>query len=241
MTLAYNGTNFCGWQIQKNDRTVQQVLQDALTALHKHPVIVTGSGRTDSGVHAIGQAAHFDTTLASIPAEKFIPALNTLLPEDIRIRKSVEVPETFHARFHAVEREYRYYISLLSENNPFTRPFTHTVADMPAVRLLNTYARIIAGTHDFTTFSAAGDTSKTKIRNIGSAAFYMEKGQLVFRIKGNAFLWRMVRSLVGTMLELAQKSESPEKMLEILNAADRRFAGTTAPAKGLFLYRVSYA
>jgi len=241
LTLAYDGTNFCGWQIQKSDKTVQQVLQDALTTLHKHPVVVTGSGRTDSGVHALGQVAHFDTTLVSIPAEKFIPALNGLLPEDVRIRRSVEVSEDFHARFHAVEREYRYYISLLSENNPFTRPFTHTINALPNIGLLNKYAQIVEGIHDFTTFSAAGDASESKVRAIGSTSFYLEKGQLVFRIKGNAFLWRMVRSLVGTMLELGQKNEPPEKMREILNAKDRQYAGTTAPAKGLFLYRVRYA
>lgn len=241
LTLAYDGTNFCGWQIQKSDRTVQQVLQDALTKLHKHPVSVSGSGRTDSGVHAIGQVAHFDTTLESIPAEKFIPALNGLLPEDVRIRRSVEVSDDFHARFHAVEREYRYYISLLSENNPFTRPFSHTVNALPDIGLLNRYAQIIEGIHDFTTFSAAGDVKESKVRAIGSASFYLEKGQLVFRIKGNAFLWRMVRSLVGTMLELGQKNASSEKMQEILKAENRQFAGTTAPAKGLFLYRVRYA
>jgi tRNA pseudouridine38-40 synthase len=240
LTLAYDGTNYCGWQIQKNDRTVQQVLQDALTTLHKHPVAVSGSGRTDSGVHSLGQVAHFDTTLASIPPEKFIPALNGLLPEDVRVRRSEEVSETFHARYNAVEREYRYYISLLSDNNPFTRPFTHTMTAFPNIGMLNKYAQIIEGIHDFTTFSAAGDASESKIRAVGSAVFYLENRQLVFRIKGNAFLWRMVRSLVGTMLEMGQKNEPAEKMQERLTAEDRLSAGTTAPAKGLFLYRVRY-
>ena len=240
LTLAYDGTNFCGWQIQKNDRTVQQVLQDALTTLHKYPVSVSGSGRTDSGVHALGQVAHFDTALASIPPEKFIPALNSLLPEDVRVRRSIEVSKTFHARFHAAEREYRYYISLVSDNNPFTRPFTHTVIALPDIGLLNKYAQTIEGIHDFTTFSAAGDASESKIRAISSAVFFMENGKLIFRIKGNAFLWRMVRSLVGTMLELGQKSVSSVKMQEILKAEDRQYAGTTAPAKGLFLHRIRY-
>jgi len=241
LTLAYDGTNFCGWQIQKEERTVQQVLQDALSKLHKHPVAVVGAGRTDSGVHAMGQTAHFDTSLTSIPAEKFIPALNSLLPGDVRIRRSVEAADTFHARFHAVEREYRYYISLWNENNPFTRPFTYTINAMPDIGLLNKYTQSIEGTHDFTTFSAAGDSSESKVRAIFSATFSLENGQLVFRITGSAFLWRMVRSLVGTMLELGQKDVSPEKMQEILDAKDRQYAGTTAPAKGLFLYRVRYA
>ncbi len=241
LIIAYDGTNFCGWQIQKEERTVQQVLQETLTKLHKHPVSITGAGRTDSGVHALGQTAHFDTTLASIPATKFLPALNSLLPGDVRIRQSEEAAGTFHSRFHAVEREYRYYISLWNENSPFTRPYIYTINAMPDIGLLNKYARIITGTHDFTTFSAAGDTSKSKTRNVFSASYIPEKGHIVFRITGNAFLWRMVRSLVGTMLELGQNDEPPGRMEEILNSRNRQFAGTTAPAKGLFLYRIKYA
>ncbi len=241
LTLAYDGTGFCGWQIQKRERTVQDELQKVLAILHKHPVAVTGSGRTDAGVHALGQTAHFDTDLQAMPPGKFVPAMNSLLPADIRIRQASEVGKDFHARYGALQREYSYHMTILSENDPFSRPYSCQLVRMPDIRLLNGYAAAILGTHDFSAFSAAGDTSESKVRTIFTSSFGFVGKKLVYTICGNAFLWRMVRSLVGTMLDLERVGSPAESMAAVLASADRGRVGTTAPAKGLFLYRVRYA
>lgn len=240
LTAAYDGTDFCGWQIQKKDRSVQQVIEEALARLHKHPVSIVGAGRTDSGVHALGQTLHFDTTIASMPAEKFVPALNSLLPHDVRMRNGIEVGYNFHARRDALWREYRYHLSLVEEHSPFSKPYTLPVRSLPDVRLLQQYASQLVGAHDFTTFSAAGDSSPSKIRHIFAASWYPAGSQLVFRVVGNAFLWRMVRSLTGTMIDLAERGASRREFEEILESRDRESAGTTASPKGLFLYKVNY-
>lgn len=240
LTAAYDGTDFCGWQIQNKDRSVQQVIEEALARLHKHPVRVVGAGRTDSGVHALGQTLHFDTDRASIPAEKFVPALNSLLPPDVRIRNGIEAGHAFHARRDAHSREYRYHLSVIDEHSPFSKPYTLSVRSLPDVRLLQQYASQLVGVHDFTTFSAAGDVSPTKIRHIIAASWYPAGSQLVFRVVGNAFLWKMVRSLTGTMLDLAERGAPRRAFEEILESRDRGSAGTTASAKGLFLYKVNY-
>ncbi len=240
LVVAYDGTDFCGWQVQKADRSVQQELQKALEQIHRHPVKVTGAGRTDSGVHAVGQTAHFDTDLLTIPPEKFVPALNSLLPQDVRIRESCEAGKAFHARRDALSREYRYYITARERCSPALSLFSLSVPALPDIRLLNHYARAIVGIHDFTAFSAAGDQSVSKIRAVIAASFYPEGRRIVFRIIGNAFLWRMVRSLIGTMLALESRKAEESAMREILLSGDRLQVGTTAPAKGLFLYKVRY-
>jgi tRNA pseudouridine38-40 synthase len=240
LVVAYDGTEFCGWQMQKADRSVQQELQKALAQIHRHPVKITGAGRTDSGVHAVGQTAHFDTDLLTMPPAKFVPALNSLLPQDVRVRESCEVGKKFHARRDALSREYRYYITARDWCSPVVSPFSLSVPVLPDIRLLNQYARSIVGIHDFTAFSAAGDQSVSKIRAVYAASFYPEGRRIVFRIIGNAFLWRMVRSLIGTMLALESRQAEEGAMREILCSGDRLQVGTTAPAKGLFLYKVRY-
>ena len=241
LTVAYDGTGFCGWQIQKTGRTVQEELQKVLAVLHKHPVAVTGSGRTDAGVHALGQVAHFDTDLHTMPPDKFVPAMNSLLPADIRVRDACEVEQAFHARYGALRREYRYHMTLLSDNDPFSRPYSYPLSRMPDIRSLNGYAAAVLGTHDFTAFSAAGDSSESKVRTIYTSSFGISGRELIYTICGNAFLWKMVRSLVGTMLDLEREGSPAEKMTAVLESGDRGKVGTTAPARGLFLCRVRYA
>lgn len=240
LDLAYDGTNYCGWQIQNSDTTVQGVIEECLSRIHKKEISIIGSGRTDSGVHADHQVANFQSDLISMPAEKFKDALNSLLPLDIRIMRSSQTTDEFHSRFDARKRTYKYYLKRASVGHPKNRDFSWLVRRPLELSTLNEIARELVGEHDFTTFTAAGDQSKSKIRYIHSAVFYTEGEFIVFKICGNAFLQKMVRSLTGSILDLAWKGFGGEKMKEILDAKDRSLAGPTAPARGLFLHKVEY-
>jgi tRNA pseudouridine38-40 synthase len=240
MLVSYDGTDFCGWQIQNGERTVQAELEKGVSAVVGAPVSVTGSGRTDSGVHATGQMVHFDTENLSVPAEKFREAVNTRLPRDIRILKSAETAPDFHSRYHARARIYRYYL-LSGESLPaYWDRYCWLVREPLSLPELNRLAAPLTGVHDYTTFSAAGDQSKSKIREVFSARFLTEGPFTVFEIKGNAFLWRMVRSLVGTLIEYRRQGLTPADIKRALDSMDRDAAGSTAPARGLFLHRVIY-
>ncbi|WP_319561501.1 tRNA pseudouridine(38-40) synthase TruA [Marispirochaeta sp.] len=239
LDLSYDGTMFCGWQLQKTDPSVQGALETALETLTGTMTRVIGSGRTDSGVHALNQTAHFDSD-ASIPPEKYSLALNSILPPGVRIYRSLAVGEDFHARFSARKRTYRYYIKPGPKTSPFCESRVYRIRRYPDILQLNTLASALIGTHDFTTFTAAGDASDSRVRKIVAASFFPKGGLLVFQISGNAFLWRMVRSIVGTLLDLEQKGEEPQMLEKIISARDRNFAGPTAPAQGLYLYKVYY-
>lgn len=239
LTLAYDGTDFCGWQIQKGQRTVQGVVEEALGHIHGSPIRVGVAGRTDSGVHADGQVISFLSD-CTVPDERFVNAINSQLPRDVRALSSICVPNSFHARFSAQWREYKYYIRQAAYSDPFSRFFCLTVKRDLNLKVLNGYASRLVGTHDFTTFAAAGDQSRSKIRAIRSASFYQKGPYIIFRIIGNAFLWKMVRSLIGTILDHVADRHHIESFDKILSARDRSLAGSTAPAKGLSLYRVIY-
>ncbi|MGL1890247.1 MAG: tRNA pseudouridine(38-40) synthase TruA [Spirochaetaceae bacterium] len=240
LDIAYDGKNYCGWQIQPNETTVQGVIEDALSKMHKKHVDIIGSGRTDSGVHADMQVVNFLSDIDSIPAENYRKAINSLLPLDIRITSSKEVDLTFHSRFLAYRRTYKYYLKLGSVGHPRYRDFCYLVRKPLDLKLLNELARELIGEHDFTTFAAAGDQAPTKIRTIYSAIFYPEGEFIVFKICGNAFLQRMVRSVTGTLLDMAWKNQTPQQLKKILESKDRSLVGTTAPARGLFLNKVEY-
>lgn len=240
LLLAYDGTRYCGWQRQPDQATVQETVEAAVTKLIGEETPVIASGRTDSGVHARGQVCHFDVEQSSVPPEKYSLALNRYLPRDIRILESSRVDTAFHARYSAVAREYRYYLLRGRTADPFVGRYVYSHSQIPPVAVLDPYAAMLVGTHDFTTFSAAGDPSESKTRRIYAVSFFPEKGQIVFRIVGNAFLWRMVRSLMGTILELGQSGDPAERLKELLAARDRSMAGPTAPPRGLFLHKVMY-
>ncbi|WP_319415006.1 tRNA pseudouridine(38-40) synthase TruA [Marispirochaeta aestuarii] len=239
LDLSYDGTMFCGWQLQKNDPSVQGSLESALQKLTGGELRVIGSGRTDSGVHALNQTAHFDCE-ASIPPEKYAPALNSLLPRGVRIYRSSEVPDDFHARFSARRRTYRYLIKTGQERSPFCDGRMYHIRHSPDIVRLNDLAAPFVGTHDFTTFTAAGDASESRVRKIEAASFFPRRGLIMFQISGNAFLWRMVRSIVGTILDFELKKEEQESIRDILLSRDRSLAGPTAPAPALYLYKVYY-
>jgi tRNA pseudouridine38-40 synthase len=239
LLIAYDGTDFCGWQRQDNGRTVQGVIEDALEKMHGQPVNLTGSGRTDAGVHAVGQAANFYTTIDSIAPDRFSPALNSLLPKDARILDSCEEKSEFHARFSARARTYRYHF-LCRPALPHESRYNLQLYRSPRMDVLNAYCRLILGETDCSIFAGAGDMSKSKHRYIYRAQFYIEGERLIFEICANAFLRNMVRSVAGTFLHYEEKDTPSEKLREIIASGERGFAGPTLPPHGLFLWRVEY-
>ncbi|MFJ7729975.1 tRNA pseudouridine(38-40) synthase TruA [Neobacillus sp. NPDC097160] len=238
--ISYDGSGFSGYQVQPNKRTVQKVLEAVLAKMHKgNPVKVTGSGRTDAGVHAKGQVIHFDSPLL-IPEEKWEAALNSMLPEDISVLAVINVDASFHARFDAVGKEYRYVLYLSSIRDPFQRNYACRYPYPLNLGLMKEASKYFLGTHDFTSFCAAKTEVKDKIRTIETIDFIMEDSYLTLRFVGNGFLYNMVRILVGTLLAVGSGDMKPEEIPGILEKKDRRFAGKTAPANGLYLWEVHY-
>jgi tRNA pseudouridine synthase A len=245
LTISYDGTDFCGWQKQtkagnETYRTVQGEIEAALQKLLKRKTELVGSGRTDSGVHAAGQIANFISTIKNMEAENYIQALNSMLPKDVRIVNAEKVALNFNARFSSKSRTYRYFCNTQEFTLAHLTRYTWNIRYMPHLLTLNKMAQILQGEIDFTTFAASGDMSLRKSRYVEKAFFFMQNEMLVFEITANAFLWRMVRSLVGTMIELEKKGGTEREFAEILHACDRKKAGFTAPAQGLFLWKVSY-
>lgn len=245
LTISYDGTDFCGWQKQtkagnETYRTVQGEIEAALQKLLKRKTELVGSGRTDSGVHAAGQIANFISTIKNMEAENYIQALNSMLPKDVRIVNAEKVALNFNARFSSKSRTYRYFCNTQEFTLAHLTRYTWNIRYMPHLLTLNKMAQILQGEIDFTTFAASGDMSLRKSRYVEKAFFFMQNEMLIFEITANAFLWRMVRSLVGTMIELEKKGGTEREFAEILHACDRKKAGFTAPAQGLFLWKVSY-
>lgn len=248
LTISYDGTDFCGWQRQDSSdngnsvRTVQGEIEKSLEKLHKQKVNLSGSGRTDSGVHAFAQAANFFSPIDSIPEEKFTVALNSFLPPDIRIMESRAVPNDFSARFSATSRTYRYFFHT---GNPFASQmrFVWPIHRRPDVEILNEMSSFLQGELDCAAFSASGDQSISTCRYIEDAHFYYDEKNpeiLIFEITANAFLWRMVRSLAGTFIFFEKSGRTPKYFKQVLDSKDRSKAGPTAPPTGLFLYKISF-
>jgi tRNA pseudouridine38-40 synthase len=239
VSVAYDGTDFVGWQSQASGRSVQAVLEAALAEIHKRPLRIYGAGRTDSGVHAAGQVFNFYSSLETIPVERYASALNRLLPADVRALGSGGAGESFNARRDARFREYRYYLYPGRLIPPWLRRYCWGTA-LPCLRGMNAMASFLTGVHDFSSFAAAGDTNPAKVKEIFSAVFYPESPFVVFRITGSAFLWRMVRNIVGTIIRLARDGAGAEVFRDILEARERPREGMSAPARGLFLHKVLY-
>lgn len=238
--LTYDGTGFSGYQIQPNKRTVQSVLEEALMKIHKgKPVKVTGSGRTDAGVHAKGQVIHFDSPIA-IPEDRWVVALNSLLPDDLSILLVEKAKESFHARFDTIGKEYRYYLYLSNKRDPFLRNYAFRYPYPLNFAAIKEASSFLLGTHDFTSFCSAKTEVVDKVRTINEIDFSVENDLFIFRFKGNGFLYNMVRILVGTLLEVGSGTISPQDIPLILEKRDRSFAGKTAPAHGLYLWEVFY-
>jgi tRNA pseudouridine38-40 synthase len=245
LTVSYDGRAFNGWQRQKNGVGVEQAIEKALFKMLGDDIRIIGAGRTDSGVHALGQVCHFDTTHLNIPSYAYLNVLNCKLPPTVRILKCVEVDGSFHSRYSAYAREYKYYFKRENEMTASDNGFISKAKKLPDLDLLNSFAKCLQGTHDFTTFTSVGDVSPSKCRDIFESYWSMEKDKwgydvLVYTICGNAFLYKMVRSIVGTQMVYAYKKKSVEEFKEALLSKNRKKAETTASPNGLFLYRISY-
>ena len=241
LKLSYDGTDFLGWQRQEaGRRTVQGVVETALEKIHKAPVALTGSGRTDTGVHAAAQVANFYTSIKNMEAARFVPALNSLLPHDVRILEAEETHEDFHARFDARLRTYRYYFITRRDAFPWEIRYAWKLKRTPNIERLNEYASLFKGEMDFTTFAVPGDKSKSRHRYIFGASFFFEGNKLIFEISANAFLWKMVRSITGTLIHFDEKGLNKDYLQEVLESHNRQLSGPTAPAQGLFLWNILY-
>ncbi|MBL3645165.1 tRNA pseudouridine(38-40) synthase TruA [Bacillus sp. RHFB] len=238
--IAYDGTDFAGYQVQPEKRTIQSEFEAVLAQMHKGTIIkVTASGRTDSGVHAKGQVLHFESPL-TFPTENWIKAFSALLPTDIIVLEVDIVPDDFHARFHTTGKEYRYIVARSKLRDPFKRNYAYHYPyplNMEAMREAISY---LIGTHDFTSFCSAKTEVVDKVRTIKEMDFEEGDEFLVFRFVGEGFLYNMVRILVGTLLDVGSGKMSPHDMSGILDKKDRSFAGKTAPAQGLYLWKVFY-
>lgn len=239
LDLAYDGTAFSGWQDQTVERTVQGEIEKALGAILKSPVRIAGAGRTDAGVHARHQVATFQAE-TRMNGNQIRVALNSLLPKDVRILEASPVPEGFHARFSAKARVYHYYLYMGTVALPWEEPYCWRLGHPLDLGVLNAMAGSILGETDFTTFSSAQDQSASRIRYMYQSVFFLEGPFLVYRVAGNAFLWRQVRSLVGSMVKWAPLPGGLELFQRALKARNREEAGPTAPARGLFLQKVVY-
>ena len=240
LIIAYEGTAYVGWQEQPNGPSIQAETERALTAVTGETIRIHGSGRTDSGVHARAQVAHFDTE-ARMDASKFAVALNTHLPPDIRVLYSEECDPRFHARFSAKEKQYRYTVQLGAHTDVFIRNTSLHIHTRPNLDWMNQAADSCLGTHDFRAFMCADTSIFDTVRTLFRSEWSRD-GQLVYYdVTGNGFLYNMVRILVGTMLEIGSGKLPPESVTRALQSLNRADAGATAPARGLLLYRVKYA
>ena len=238
--ISYDGSGFSGYQVQPNKRTVQSELEAVLTKMHKGEHIkVAASGRTDAGVHAKGQVIHFDSSLP-ISEEKWANALNSLLPEDLSVLSVLKVNSSFHARFDAIGKEYHYVLQLSKIRDPFMRYFACHFPYELNIEAMKEASRFFLGTHDFTSFCSAKTEVEDRVRTIEKIDFIIDKNRLTLKFFGNGFLYNMVRILTGTLLEVGIGKRTPEEILHILQKKDRRFAGKTAPAQGLYLMKVFY-
>ena len=239
LTLAYDGTGFHGWQIQPGLRTIQGELQQALRKLFDHDVSVTGSGRTDAGVHAHGQVANVGTT-RTIDADAVLRGLNALLPAAIRISTVEEVSPEFHARRSAKAKTYEYHIWRNPIVSPFHCRYVYAFRYPLDEEAVDRGTTSFLGTHDFTSFCATAIEIEDRTRTIYDASWNRSETEWVFRIRGNGFLQYMVRTIAGTLLEIGQDRLRPKDLASIFEARDRRLAGPSLPAHGLHLIDVEY-
>ena len=239
LTVAYDGTNYHGWQYQNNGKTIEGELNKALSSLLQKNIEVIGASRTDAGVHAMCNVAVFDSD-AGIPAEKYSYALNQMLPDDIRIRKSEEVPTDFHPRKTDTVKTYEYRIDCEEFADPLkTRYAYFTYVPLDASKMQEAAFHLI-GTHDFKSFCSVNTTATTTVRTIYDIQVIRDGVDVIIRVTGNGFLYNMVRIIVGTLMDVGRGKYEPSKIKDILEALDRTAAGPTVPACGLMLKELHF-
>lgn len=240
LVVAYDGTNYCGWQLQPNGITIEEVLNKALSDLLREPIAVIGASRTDSGVHAKGNVAVFDTE-SRIPAEKICFALNQRLPEDIRVQASEEVPLDWHPRKQNCVKTYEYKILNRKIDMPVGRLYAHFCYFQLDLEKMKQAASYLVGEHDFKSFCTVRTQAEETVRTIYSLTLNKdEEGLITMRISGSGFLYNMVRIIVGTLIRVGRGFYEPEQVREILEAKNRKAAGVTAPPQGLMLMQIDY-
>ena len=239
LIVAYDGTNYCGWQTQINGITVEEVLNKTLSGLLKEDIRVIGASRTDSGVHALGNVAVFDTE-SKIPGDKFSFALNQRLPEDIRIQESCQVADDFHPRFCDTIKTYEYKILNRKFALPTERLYSAFVYYPLDVEKMQMAAAYLVGEHDFKSFCSSGSQVESTVRTITDISVEKHGEMISIRVSGNGFLYNMVRIIVGTLMKIGLGVWQPERMEEILNSCDRNAAGPKAEARGLTLVEIRY-
>jgi tRNA pseudouridine38-40 synthase len=238
--LSYNGSAFCGWQIQENANSVQEELQKTLSMLLKEPVSVTGAGRTDSGVHAINYIAHFDCQAVIQDTAHLAYKMNAILPKEIAVHSIYQVHNTAHARFDATSRTYKYYIH--TNKDPFENGFSYFVRPYSMdIEKMNLAARYFLGEHDFSSLEKVNGGNKTSICTVTHAQWeQISEHKFVFTVTANRFLRNMVRAMVGSLLEVGSGKRSPEWIEQMLAQKNRCAAGQSVPGKALFLVEVKY-
>jgi tRNA pseudouridine38-40 synthase len=240
LLLEYDGTRYHGWQRQTDAATIQQTLEEALERLTREKVALIGSGRTDAGVHALGQVANFRIEI-TIPLKAFHDGLNSMLPPDIAVLEAAEVPPEFHARKSARAKTYEYRILNRSNRSPLHHHYAWWIAHPLNLSAMAAAAEALPGEHNFTAFRASGSDNKNPVRRVLAAAWRDELGGwMSFNITATGFLRGMVRSLVGTMVEVGRGKAPPERLRALLENGARHLAGPTAPPQGLYLVEVTY-
>lgn len=239
LTIAYDGTNYNGFQRQKNGVGVQQLLEKALSELFGEKILLKAAGRTDAGVHALGQVVSFATE-ATIPADNIPRAIRYLLPDDIVVCRGEEVEEDFHARYTAKEKTYCYKVFLTDIVNPCLRNYTWEIKGSLDYKAMNIAAECLVGTHDFSAFRNTGSEMTTPVRTIREAKWEKQGNELTFTITGNSFLYRMVRNIVGCLVKVGQGKITVAQFKKIMDDRKRKAVGMAAPAQGLYLVKVTY-
>jgi tRNA pseudouridine38-40 synthase len=240
LIIEYDGTAYCGWQVQPNGITIQEVMQEALCRMLGEPALLRSSGRTDAGVHARGMVACFNTE-KTLPLRAFREGLNTMLPDDIAVRDASEVPLHFNPRADAEAKHYRYTLLLDSLRSPLARHSAWRLGGKLDLDAMRAAAKVLIGEHDFAAFQAAGCAAKTTVRRINSLELVQEGSFLHLDVNGTGFLRNMVRIIAGTLVEVGQGRRAPQDVERLLNDGNRQVSGQTAPAHGLCLMQVYYS
>jgi tRNA pseudouridine38-40 synthase len=239
ISISYDGTLYCGWQTQKNSPSIQDTIQKALKTLLKEKIILTASGRTDAGVHANEQIAHFSTN-KTLPPSKTLLSLNGILPKDIRITSLKKASASFHARYHVKSKIYKYFINTNTFQDPFKIKYSYHFTKKLDLNLLKKAALQFIGTHDFTSFANVNSSVKNKIRTIKKLKISNKNNILTLEFEADGFLYKMVRNIVGTLLDVATKKIEISEIKKIFKAKDRKKAKRAAPPHALFLIKVKY-
>ena len=239
LTIEYDGKDFNGWQKQPNKLNIQGNIEKVISEITKEEIELIGSGRTDAGVHAIGQVANFKTN-SNIPIEKFAIAINSRLKKSIIIKKAEEVPERFHSRYNCKKKTYRYIINNSDMWSAIYRNLEYNIKMPLNLENMKKASKYFEGEHDFSAFKASGTSSKSSVRTIYSADVKKENERIIIELTGNGFLYNMVRIISGTLVEVGLGKIRPEEIKDIIDSKNRQMAGKTLPPYGLYLVEVNY-